>query len=347
MRGVTAERSSRPGELHPSQTDWASNYAVSLYNDIGGHAFHRIWRDPARPKTRGFAFDEGTVAVKLLFTTADADQVPYLRFAKPWRILVRERADRGSVERWSVEEVRLLQFDLAVKDRRAGRTGWFFGTYVYNGTRSLDRCAPRPACEQARWRQRMQPVGLQWGNDPDLTKARYAAGETPEQSVLDPDVAEMYERIRTVSGHPPFLGRWGRMNGPVDNPQSACMACHGRAVDFGRAMSDDAKRRLLPFAADWDAPAETERHFFRNLAPTDPFVADTQPLDFSLQAAIGLETFRGWVAEQPIGPELRRQTRDIPPYPQDRAHVLATDAQADADANGDLAGRSPFARGLR
>ena len=83
MRGLTRERSSRLGELHPSQTTRAGNWAVSLYNDIGGYGFHRIWGDKkAFPKTKDFAFDEGTMAVKLLFSLATPEEVPYLRYAK-------------------------------------------------------------------------------------------------------------------------------------------------------------------------------------------------------------------------------------------------------------------------
>ena len=60
LHGLTRERSSRLGELHPSQTMRTGNWAVSLYNDIGGYGFHRIWgEDRSFPKTDGFAFDDG------------------------------------------------------------------------------------------------------------------------------------------------------------------------------------------------------------------------------------------------------------------------------------------------
>jgi hypothetical protein len=307
MRGLTQERSSRPKELHPSQTGWIENFAVSLYDPRGGYALGRIWADPARPKVRGFAFPEGTVSVKLLVTRAEPAQVPYLRHAKLWRF---EDED-------DVVEGRLLQFDVAVKDRRAGRSGWFFGTYVYDGRIELPECTPVPACDRARWHARMRPVGLQWGNDRDLTRALYNAGARPEQSDLDPDVADWFRSIRLESDvEEPHLGRWGRMNGPVDNPQSACMACHGRGVDFGRPISRAEYDRLIPFAIPWDANPETERHFFRTLAPDEPFVADTQSTDYSLQVAMGLEYFREWVAGLELPDAVRTQTRDIPVYPR-------------------------------
>jgi hypothetical protein len=37
IHGLTLERASRPRELHPSQTSFWANYAVGLYNPVGGY----------------------------------------------------------------------------------------------------------------------------------------------------------------------------------------------------------------------------------------------------------------------------------------------------------------------
>lgn len=304
INGLTRERSSRIAEAHPNQNRRFANYAVGLYNDLGGYGFHKIWKDKARPKTKNFQFPEGTVSVKLLFSTATVEDVPYLRYAKEWDALVDGE----------IHTVRIFQLDVAVKDRRAGHTGWFFGTYFYNGSIELPRCN-QPNCETARWIERMVPIGIQWGNDPNLTRTTFNAGGRPVESVLSPDVAEMFRLIRVISGHPPYLGRYHRMNGPVDNPRSACMACHMRAVDFGRPGN-------VPFTAPWDASEEQEKMFFRNLSPKEPFVEGAQSLDYSLQASIGINAFRQWVNRQDISDQLKRQTRDVPVVPQAQTNSL-------------------------
>lgn len=313
MRGLTIERSSRPGELYPDQTTSWTNVAVGIYNDVGGYGFHRIWADTARPKTRDFVFDVGTATVKLLFTTATEAEVPYLKYAKQWRAVINNR----------VQTVRILQLDIAVRDERVDDfTGWIFGTYVYNGETPVDNnCNGSVACERTFWRQRMQPVGLHWGNDPDLTRAEYNNGDRPKEGWINPEVKQMFRDIRTASNLRPYLGRYERMNGPVDNPQSACLACHGRAVDYGRAYGTRSGDRFIPFTANWNASAATERHFFRNLKPNQPFKVGTQSLDYSLQASIGLQEFRKWVETQDISGELLAETRDITPIGEESLFV--------------------------
>ena len=324
MRGLTRERSSRLGELHPSQTTRAGNWAVSLYNDIGGYGFHRIWGDKkAFPKTKDFAFDEGTMAVKLLFSLATPEEVPYLRYAKTWDIHDGEK----------IVTARLMQVDVLVKDARVkdgmnpapneDLTGWVMGSFLYNGAiETVPRCDAISddieGCEAARWRERLIPIGLQWGNDPQIYDVSPVG--TPVQHWLNKDVTRMFEHIRVMSGHPPYLGRDGRMNGPVDNHRSTCLACHGRAVDFGRYEEDAL--RLVPFVAPDKAETDELKRFFRNLDSDDPanstdenvpFLKGTQSLDYSLQAAVGLGHFRKWVDTLYLSKAEKALTRDITP----------------------------------
>ena len=345
LRGLTRERSSRLGELHPSQTIRSSNWAVSMYNDVGGHAFHTIWGDKkAYPKTDDFSFAEGTVAVKLLFSLASPEQVPYLRYAKTWPIHDGEK----------VVPARLIQVDVFAKDDRMedGRyntpcltnvsceaddpiqtddprnvgsnsdlTGWIMGSYLYNGSiETAPRCDQiaddTETCEQGRWRERLVPIGLQWGNDPQMYDSDTPrSGETrlkPVQNWLNNDITTMFATGRTMSGHPPYLGRDGRMNGPVDNHRSTCLACHGRAVDFGRYEEDAL--RIVPFVAPDNASNEVLRSYFRNLDTAEPFLPGTRSLDYSLQAAVGIHKYRKWVAGLPLKRTFREEkTRDFTP----------------------------------
>ncbi|GIT88876.1 hypothetical protein [Roseobacter sp. OBYS 0001] len=359
MRGVTRERSSRLGELHPSQTARTQNWAVGMYNDVGGYAFHQIWgENPAFPKTNDFAFADGTVAVKLLFSTATPEQAPYLRFAKTWDIHNGEE----------IVTARLIQLDILVKDNRlkdntyvgaqssvsnadgdsaeaeAERlkiieinqdlTGWAMGSYLYNGAIETaprcdhlhedDKTLVEP-CEQARWRERLVPIGLQWGNDPGMFDPEINQ-EKVVQHWLNDQVTTMFAAGRAMSGHPAYLGFEGRMNGPVDNYRSTCLACHARAVDFGRYEEDRLK--YVPFVPPDMGKTGEDRNaqllrFFRNLNSDDPlalndesdqpFVTGTQSLDYSLQAADGLNLFRKWVESVPLPVGVKRKTYNFEP----------------------------------
>lgn len=294
LHGMTLERGSRPRELHDLQLAFTRNWAVGFYNDIGCFALGRVWADPKFPKTKDFAFPAGTYSIKLLFTTAAAGQVPYLSGSKEWNAAIEEDG--------SFVTMRLLQVDVAVRDPRADQfTGWLFGTFMY------DAGAPGATV----W-EKLVPVGLMWGNDPDLTSFQYEErGGVPQQGWVNPAVAAKFFHLPRHN-----LGLHGRLNGPVDNFKAACLACHGRALDWGRAVqrgtpAAQEAQLLLPLAPNpYDEPAV--ENYFRNLKPDEPFVAGTQPLDFSLQLAGGIASFRNWVVRD--FPAEAASTSDVPAY---------------------------------
>lgn len=84
IHGLTHERVSEPFELSPTQTSRLQNWAVGLYNAPGGYVLGRVWRDPENPDPTAARFQPGTVSIKLLFTQASLDQVPYLKGSKEW-----------------------------------------------------------------------------------------------------------------------------------------------------------------------------------------------------------------------------------------------------------------------
>jgi hypothetical protein len=260
VHGLTTERSSRPRELHPNQTSTFVNYAVGIYNPIGGYVIGRVWRDHDNPDPAAARFPDGTVAVKLLFTTATLAQVPYLRNAFEWDAHI--RANTGSSVR-TIQKVRLLQIDIAVRDTRADNTtGWVFGTFAYDGN----------ASGATPW-QRMLPVGLMWGNDATLTPARFASGRRPVESVI----------LNKTVGVEQHLGWLGRLNGPVDNPRSACLSCHATAQ-----LATSATAAMVPGASLTDAE---KMRWFRNIRAGAPFDAGQESLDYSLQLAVGINNF--------------------------------------------------------
>jgi hypothetical protein len=175
--------------------------------------------------------------------------------------------------------------DIAVKDPRAPTTGWVFATYVY------DESLPAATPEQ-RW-YNMTPVGLQWGNDEDVT----APG--------DPDLDESWINAGVPAPFNGHVGLHGRLNGPVDNPVSACMSCHSTAQvrDGQTAVGAYTAAKLIP--ADTCSDAQ-KQYWFRSIPGDQPFgqmngapgfcVPSSPPtasppmhaLDYSLQIQRGL-----------------------------------------------------------
>jgi hypothetical protein len=262
VHGLTGERSSRPHELDPAQTGSFANWAVGFYNAPGGYVIGRVWKDPNSPNPAVVSFPDGTVTCKLLFTTAPVAQVPYLKNSFEWQA----NASTTSGGPRSIQTVRLLQVDVAVRDSRANTTtGWVFGTFVYDGN----------AAGATPW-DRLVPVGLMWGNDPTVTEAVKTSTTHLTQTFINPAV-----------GPPQHLGRAGRLNGPVDNPKSSCLSCHSTA-------QVEARSNVLPDAND-------VMRWFRNIKATEAF--DPGPgqhsLGYSLQLALGIERFETAHPAQP------------------------------------------------
>lgn len=282
IHGLTRARDFGAGELGPKQTQCRQNWAVAFYNEAGGAALGRMWMPVVRgtggPDLSALPFPVGTVAVKLVFTEATAQDDPRLVGAPELQANIHAPAGddcpsavdaSGRAAARAPQTLRLMQIDLAVRETRASyKTGWVFGSFVFDG-----RLAGADA-----W-AKLVPFGLMWGNDPQLSDADAAAGAKPRQSV-----------ILTGAG----LGRGGRMNGPVDEPRSACSSCHMAAQ--------------WPSVAPMTAPADWSeaRCWFRNLDARYPFgfapdarqrcaeveaLKKIRSLDFSLQLGIAL---RNW-----------------------------------------------------
>src|SRR4051812_30941823 len=132
IHGLTRERMSPKKELAPTQTKTAQAWAVSMYNPRGGYTLGQVWKNPNAPDPSKAKFPEGTVAFKLLFTTATVSQVPYLKDSLEWQADINRAKGAGARP-----TVRLLQIDVAVRDKRANSTtGWVFGTFIYNGKKA-------------------------------------------------------------------------------------------------------------------------------------------------------------------------------------------------------------------
>ena len=295
IRGLTRERTSRAKDLAPTQTQPWSNFAVGLYNPTAAYTVGRVWQDPTAPNPDGVKFEDGSVGVKLLFTTAAADQVPFLANSKEWQANISLPGTNARTP----QTVRLLQVDVAVRDARAdATTGWVFGTFMYQA----DATGATPY-------DRLVPVGLTWGNDPDLTPAKAAMGETPKESWINP---------ASISPHKGWLGR---LNGPVDNPISSCLSCHGRA---GSPQTNDL---VFPNGATDDQ----KMAFFTNVKAGDPYTPGLKSFDYSLQLGIGVRNFPTPVPT----PDGKASATPVPPVPMGfNARAGEIDPHHPADTSG-------------
>jgi hypothetical protein len=254
IHGLTRERDSRPGDLAPTQTHSVANWAVSMYNPRGGYVLGQVWQNRDAPDPMRARFPEGTVAFKLIFTTASVDQVPFLKGSLEWQADINRAKDAGPRP-----TLRLLQIDVAVRDSRAdATTGWVFGTFIYDGN----------AAGATAW-NRMVPIGDMWGNDPEQLTNNGPLTET----VINP-------AARSLVQH---LGYQGRLNGPIDNRASSCLSCHSTA----QIPSDLSQPTVSPVPPTGAGSAVLAR-YFRNVAAATAFTDGQLPLDYSLQLQNGV-----------------------------------------------------------
>ena len=255
-RGMTAERTVPRSELG-GNTEPLRNYAVAYYDARGARTFARVWGTSTpgldavdRAQMR---FSAGGFVYKLLFSAARPTDFPAGQDLLAGSLALNILPNRNGVP----VSVRLLQIDVAVKDARAGATGWYFATYAYD----------RTVAGNSVWRK-MVPVGLMWGNDPN--------GPPIVDSWINPG-APAYAKAH--------LGVQGRLNGPVDNPVSACMSCHStaQAPSLADIRPPTTGSACFPLRSNW----------FRNLPGTQAFgrfdpegsVCETSTTGITLTAA--------------------------------------------------------------
>lgn len=302
--GLTRERRSRPGEIHPLQTEETQNWAVGFYNDRGGQALYKVWRVAAAyPDPTQVVFPENSVACKLLFSDADAtSKVPFLAGSKEWIANIyavpRPQAGAKRIDRM----VRLLQFDIAVKEPRlAGTTGWIFGTFIY------DASAPYNSTDPARQVfERLVPVGLSWGDDSKVTDEMRIDGAFINTGLAGSYLNEsLVERTGFNYDNGAFVrhyGLGGRLNGPVDNPASSCISCHGRAATIALPVTDPRAGTPMPIGPGSGVnlpsqfPEERFPEMFRQIGggshvERTPDGQEYITTDYALQISMGIRNF--------------------------------------------------------
>lgn len=280
IRGLTEERSIKGPELGVKPGTTILNYAIGFYNATGATAIAKAWQG-SKPDISSVQFPQGTMTFKILFSAAkptDFTDPPGdpMTGAPEFKIMT----DAG------VTTVRLLQMDVAAVDNRSP-TGWVFGTFAFDKT----------ATDPVTW-MRLRPVGMSWGNDPGYTPADQAAGKALTESRISSQIPLFAKN---------HLGYAGRTNGPVDNPASGCLSCHGTA-EFPIAAE------LGPFSSKCNTDAK-KLYWFRDFPGSVPFgaidgqtcepetsKAPLKTLDFSLQMKVAVQNVLQYKAANPCAP---------------------------------------------
>lgn len=287
--GLTRERPVPKFEIHTLQDVSLENWAVGMYNAPGGYAIGKVWNSSTQQPDPGKAdFPEGTVSCKLLFTDGSVDKVPFLKNSLEWtaNIYLCDPTTAACTDHKRIDRtVRLLQIDISIKDKRATDTGWVFGTFIYD--------ASKPGSTV--W-ERMTPIGLTWGDDSkitaDLNKDGAFINKDLKQAYINASLIEVKGKKYTDQAYMRYHGLGGRLNGPVDNPISSCISCHGQAgvTDKGVAMpmGDFSKTRL-------NYPLSSFNLYFNNVKPGSykrTFQGtEYTSLDYSLQLSAGIRNY--------------------------------------------------------
>jgi hypothetical protein len=264
-----------------------------------------MWADPNNPNwTKDISFPMGSLVFKMIYTNATNDEVPMLEGAPSWEGLIAaqsadptKKPDPAVRDKTNPQRVRLIQMDFAVRDDRAV-TGWMWGTFMYTNTSG-----------KTGW-DGLIPVGLQWGNDHELTQAAYDAGKRVQQSWINPEADAV--RISLHGGRPSF-GWNGRLNGPADNFASACASCHStaqRPVKIGMAQPTPVKQ---PDGSYRPVNDHETMKWFKDVPCGTPFTEGSITADYSLQLAIGYQHYTKWRHGQPKVPGKGRDHAPLPP----------------------------------
>jgi hypothetical protein len=205
-------------------TDWG----MAVYNFKGCQTIDRVVEnlkhDRSMEPTK-IAFEDGTLTAKILFTTS-----PDKAFEKAftWNGHV---SAVGETSR-SIQPVRHIQMDIAVRDRTLKgvdpeMNNWVMLTYYFDANYDYKKYAQSTLGEANPLESlkglpegflKMRPMGIQTG----LGAPRPVTDEKTKKFAWLEGESIIFAGAETN-------GFEGRMNGPADNPKSACMSCHATA----------------------------------------------------------------------------------------------------------------------
>lgn len=215
IHGLTKERDLEKTEIYPeaatTKEHEGSDWGIGFYNDIACASMHNVFGSAPKPIEKpefvNRNFPDGSVSVKILFTTANFKA---LDGSFAWTANV---SHAKSTSR-KLREVKMIQIDIAVKDSsligsREEIDHWVMMTFYFDGT-YLAKSSKHQFKNKLHGLLKMRPIGVQTGFDPS-TSMIFAGSLT---NSADND----------HYGATPNL-----LNGPADNPKGSCLSCHGVA----------------------------------------------------------------------------------------------------------------------
>jgi hypothetical protein len=277
-------------------------WSVGMYNPCGAWSVGQVfpasgapatYKDPktGRLMVRGLPFPEGTVVMKVLNTTADADSVSYMKNSTNWQAnghkklvpVPTKSSDYTTYDR-AITTVHLVQVDLAVIDPRSP-TRWVYSTLAYDGT--LD-----PQRYPTVW-SRLVPLGVQWGSDPESFPA-----------VPQDQSKPLWQSVLAPVNLPEHYGCNKRLAGVVDNPSSSCVSCHMGAYAAAPGVIDEQGKNIplifVPIST-CQTYSPASKSYFSNYKYPMPYPDSTGlikaaiPLDSSLQLQVAFVEYAQFV----------------------------------------------------
>lgn len=223
VHGLTKELDLRPSkDIYPLATP-GSDWGVAYFNAPGCRTLKKVFGSISKPNQvpdfSNVNFEQGTVIVKILFTTAN---FPQIENAFKWHA---NASEPGSPER-SIKVVRHIQMDMTIKDSSLKGANALLGhnlmtAFYYDPTYNYE-AEIQPVIGDANILneipnlpsalKQMRPMGLQVG---------YSGPDTGDTIV--------FPGAKTN-------GSKGRLNGPADNPKTSCLGCHGPAGTGARMV---------------------------------------------------------------------------------------------------------------
>jgi hypothetical protein len=274
-------------------------WSVGMYNPCGAWALGQVFTASGVPAVHtqegrmfanGLPFPEGTLVIKILNTTADGASVPYLRGSTDWQAdaHVQYGPEKYSICERRVRKVHLIQIDLAVVDARSP-TRWVYSTLTYNGSLPGKSVLDR-----------LQPLGVQWGNDPHTFPA-----------VARDDSSPLFETVLAPTSLPQHYGCEKRLAGAVDQANSSCVSCHMGAY---AAPPPYLNIQSVTIPAIFNFPGLCTDHnagneaYFSNYRYPQPYpsldqqslFAQAIPLDSSLQLAVAFAQYATYISPRAL-----------------------------------------------
>ena len=214
IHGLTKERDLERSEIYPevatTKDKEGSDWGIGFYNDIACASVNNVFGAGANllavPDFTKVNFPDGSVSVKVLFTTARLEALKDSLAIKANVSLPKSTSRR-------IREVKMVQIDVAVKDStlvgvRKEADAWLMTTFYFDASYLAPSRHKFKGALAAL--SKMRPIGIQNG--------------------FDPECSLIFKDSKTNSANNAHFGVSPRlMNGPADNPKGSCLGCHGTA----------------------------------------------------------------------------------------------------------------------